>query len=676
MPRRLSLTFAAFALMTTPTLADGLGDNSSTSVRRVPKLGITVSAEVRKELEDGLADLKKQYDLISNRDNPAVRELLPDILVCHKAVHDALTYQEFFADNEVEKARELLKLGKERATAAISKKPTWPGQSGLVVRGYVSKIDGSVQPYGLVVPETVAGRPSSGKYRLDVWCHGRGEVLSEVNFLDDRRKHVGEFAPPGTIVLHPYGRYCNATKLAGEVDVLEAIEAVKRNYPIDEDRIAIRGFSMGGASCWQFAVHYPDLWFAANPGAGFSETPRFLKVFQQETLKPTWYEQTLWHLYDCTDYAENLAQCPTVAYSGELDTQKQAADVMAEALEAQGITLTHVIGPQTKHSYHPAAKVEVERRLASLAVSGRNRFPSEVRFTTYTLGYNKSNWVTIDALGEHWSKARVHAKQSAQGGIDAVTENVTALTLEFPAGFAPFPVDRPVRVSLDGNDLTAPRPLSDRSWTASFERSKGTWTVATKAAEGLSKKHGLQGPIDDAFLDSFVFVRPTGKSSKTKFQTWTEQEMPRSIEHWRRHFRGEARVKDDSQINDADLAGSNLVLWGDPESNAVLRRIADRLPIKWDAAGIKVGDRTFDAENHGLTLIYPNPLNPRRYVVLNSGFTFREYDYLNNARQVPKLPDWAVIDLRTPPDSRTPGKVVAADFFGEKWELKPERQSP
>ena len=48
-------------------------------------------------------------------------------------------------------------------------------------------------------------------------------------------------------------------------------------------------------------------------------------------------------------------------------------------------------------------------------------------------------------------------------------------------------------------------------------------------------------------------------------------------------------------------------------------------------------------------LIYPNPLNPKRYVVLNSGFTFREYDYLNNARQVPKLPDWAVIDVSEPP---------------------------
>ena len=57
-------------------------------------------------------------------------------------------------------------------------------------------------------------------------------------------------------------------------------------------------------------------------------------------------------------------------------------------------------------------------------------------------------------------------------------------------------------------------------------------------------------------------------------------------------------------------------------------------------------------------------------MVLNSGFTFRDYDYFNNARQVAKLPDWAVIDLRTPPGSRYPGKIVDADFFDEHWKLK------
>ena len=56
-------------------------------------------------------------------------------------------------------------------------------------------------------------------------------------------------------------------------------------------------------------------------------------------------------------------------------------------------------------------------------------------------------------------------------------------------------------------------------------------------------------------------------------------------------------------------------------------------------------------------------------MVLNSGFTFREYDYLSNARQVPKLPDYAVVDLNEPISPKAPGKIVDAGFFNERWEL-------
>jgi hypothetical protein len=84
---------------------------------------------------------------------------------------------------------------------------------------------------------------------------------------------------------------------------------------------------------------------------------------------------------------------------------------------------------------------------------------------------------------------------------------------------------------------------------------------------------------------------------------------------------------------------------------------------------VRVGARTYPADRYLPVLIYPNPLNPRRYVVLNSGFTFREYDYLNNARQTPKLPDYAVLDLTVPATSRAPAGIVDAGFFDERWEL-------
>ncbi|MEQ8786159.1 MAG: prolyl oligopeptidase family serine peptidase [Pirellulaceae bacterium] len=669
LPTLAASVTAIAALFASSLLADGPADNHPESVRRVPKLGIELSQQQRQEIQQGLATLERAIAPLKNRKDPRTQELLPDVQIFHKAVHDALTHQEFFSPGDVKAAVELLAEGRLRAEQLANGDAPWTNARGLVVRGYLSKIDGSVQPYGLVVPESYS-HETAGRYRVDLWFHGRGETLSEVSFLNQRRRQVGQFAPQDTIVLHPYGRYSNAFKFAGEVDVLEALDSVRRRYRVDDNRIAARGFSMGGAACWQFAVHYSDRWFAANPGAGFAETQEFLKFFQGETPEPTWYERKLWHWYDCPDWAANLHQCPTVAYSGELDRQKQAADIMQEALAREEIDLVHIIGPETKHAYHPQAREHVAQRLDALARNGRQRIPRTVHFVTYTLKYNHMNWVTIDGLGQHWERASVDGRIAGDAAVDVETSNVTDFTLAMAPGDCPFEITEPVTLHVDGETLPGPRPKSDRSWHVSLHRTSEGWQVGRREVEGLAKRHNLQGPIDDALMDSFIFVRPTGKSPNEAVAKWAESELDHAIEHWRRHFRGDARVKDDVAVTDADIASANLILWGDAESNAVLKRIADKLPIRWDAKRIVADDRTWPADHHALIAVYPNPLNPERYVVLNSSFTYREYAYLNNARQVPKLPDWAVIDVRTPPDTLWPGKVVDADFFDERWRLK------
>src|SRR5262249_18066089 len=153
-----------------------------------------------------------------------------------------------------------------------------------------------------------------------------------------------------------------------------------------------------GAACWQFATHYPSLWAAAAPGAGFSETPEFLKVFQKEEIKPTWYEERLWHLYNASDYALNLFNLPPVAYSGESDSQKQAADVMAREMKKVGLELVHIIGPNTPHTYEAGAKAEVNKRIDAIAEKGRDAWPKEFKFTTYTLRYNAGPGFEITGL--------------------------------------------------------------------------------------------------------------------------------------------------------------------------------------------------------------------------------------------------------------------------------------
>src|ERR1044071_2310228 len=387
-------------LIAMPVLADGPSDNLPDKVRRIPPPGIRIAHADRAELEAAAADLGKDVESLRVDLKGALRDLLPDVQIYHKAVDWALRYDEFYKSNEVQVARTLLQQGKERARALRGGFAPWTNATGLIARGYVSAIDGSVQPYGLVVPASYQANPGR-TFRLDFWFHGRGETLSELDFINGRQRSPGEFTPPDTFVLHLYGRYCNANRFAGETDLFEALDNVRWQYPIDEDRLVVRGFSMGGAACWDFATHYAGLWAAAAPGAGFSETADFLKVFQNESLAPAWYEQKLWHLYDSTDYAVNLFNCPTIAYSGEIDGQRQAAVMMEKALAQEGLSLVHIIGPKTGHSYEPNAKKEVAARVDAAVAAGRNAFPSRIRFTTWTVRYNRMKWLRVDGLEKH-----------------------------------------------------------------------------------------------------------------------------------------------------------------------------------------------------------------------------------------------------------------------------------
>jgi len=668
------LAAAALAALVGSALADGPADNLVDNVRPIPPKGNPVLAEDAADIKKGLAELQQLIKDIGKHD------LLPDVLIFEKAVRWALEYDEVY-DGPTAKSKgkgapagtnvkKVLAAGLDRAKALKAGNAPWATQTGGVLRGYTSKIDGSVQPYWLIVPADYDFKAAK-KHRLDFWWHGRGETLSEAQFMANSPGAGGGIIPaPGALILHPYGRYCNANKFAGEIDTFECLEHAQKHYRIDNSRLVARGFSMGGAACWQFGVHYPTLWAACAPGAGFSETPEFLKVFQNEKVEPTWYEKKLWHLYNATDYAVNIFNLPTVAYSGEIDSQKQAADVMAREMKKVGLELKHVIGPKTGHSYEKDAKVEVNKLIDAIVEKGKPAVPKEIKFTTYTLHYNRCAWLTVDALEKHWAPATVEGTQAPGGngvGVRLKTANVAALTVT-----APGPIDT-ISLNIDGTPILLPAfKKANETMTVRLRKENGKWTAPFKPAEPTepTKRHGLQGPIDDAFMSAFLNVSPTGKPLNEKVGAWAAKEMKHAADHWRKQFRGDAPTKKDTDITDADITHNNLVLWGCPQSNAVLAKIAEKLPIKWTAKGVQVGDTTYEAGTHVPVLIFPNPLNPSKYVVLNSGFTFREYDQLNNARQVPKLPDYAVLDVTTPANSRYPGKVVRAGFFGEKWELQ------
>jgi hypothetical protein len=293
---------------------------------------------------------------------------------------------------------------------------------------------------------------------------------------------------------------------------------------------------MGGASAWQYALHFPDRWAAVSAGAGFTETEAFLRNELRRQPQNA-VQRRLWHLYDSTDYAINAFNVPIVAYSGGIDAQKQAADAMAEAMAKEGLTLEHIIGPNTGHAYEPVARQQIQDRLDAAAARGRTRAPTEIRFTTWTLKYNKAFWIAVDALGEHWERARVNAKVEGDG-VTIATTNVEALRIEFDAGLAPFAVGAKPALRIDGAVLTLPPVARDKSMAASLIKVSGNWRLGQPDG-GLRKRHGLQGPIDDAFMDTFVFVRPTGRAFSDALTAWERSQVDYAINEWAYFFRGE-----------------------------------------------------------------------------------------------------------------------------------------
>ena len=208
-----------------------------------------------------------------------------------------------------------------------------------------------------------------------------------------------------------------------------------------------------------------------------------------------------------------------------------------------------------------------------------------------------------------------------------------------------------------------------------FELDGTTWKQSSQIlADGLHKVPGLQGPIDDAFMGPFLIVLPSKPCADPVVDRWVQGESTHQRERWAALMRGDARVKKDSEVTAEDIASYHLVLWGDAAANSLTAKVLGKLPITWDATGVTIGSgngtKRHDGTQHVPALIHPNPLNPLKYVVLNSGLTFREAHDKTNSQQNPKLPDWAVIDISQAPSDSAPGKIAAAGFFDERWQVK------
>jgi pimeloyl-ACP methyl ester carboxylesterase len=626
---------------------------------------------------EALATLLQQVRILPAPADQHPDDVYADIAVFEKAARWIVRFDEWTTKSSADQTLAALAIGRDRAAERLAGKPSSVGRTpGGWGRGYVSRVDGSIQPYALIVPEKAPDPDGDGRYRLDVILHGRDESITEVKHLMTHQGKPPEADQTG-LLLHVYGRGNNAFRWAGETDVFEAIDAVRRSYPVDDRRIVLRGFSMGGAGAWHLGLHHPAKWVAVEAGAGFNDTKGFLNI----SLNPL--EERTRVIYDAVEYARNASIVPVACYGGELDKQLQASTNIVEALRTQGfpievdglitrspgIDFIRVIGAQTGHKVDDASAALLKSFRDEHAAAGLPLDPRPAQFTTFTTRYGQAPWFSVERLLKHYDRASVTIRPDSEGELVTVDqiENVALLA-----------VDRRAGDSIRIGEQTLPLRQAAGGYLPRvyYRLVEGHWEVADydlsrqiqENARG-QKAPGVQGPIDDAFMGPFLCVRGTGTPWNPDAAAWADKRLETFRSTWAKHMRGELPLVTDAELTPELVAERHLILFGDPGSNSALAELVPALPIGWSKREIQVGDATFDAATHLPALILANPRNPRRYVVVNSGYSFTADDLAgNNARPYPRYGDYAVFRISDPVGSAP----VTAGLFNESWRLGPD----
>lgn len=615
-----------------------------------------LSAEQEEQIEQRLTEVTAKFEAVRKSERAADAEIFL------KAVRYALEFDEWYdkkPEDGVKKAMKLLGEAEQRIEALKRNETPWMDGAGWKVLGFYSQIDGSAQPYAVEVPEGLKWGRAAKPVPMWIWLHGRGDTATDLPFIASKLGSTkpGQFQPKGTIVIHPFGRYCNGWKSAGETDVFEARDDAVARFNGDKNRIALAGFSMGGAGAWHMGAHFADQWACVHAGAGFVDVKRYQKLTPEKM--PPVYEQTLWGVYDVPSYARNFFNVPLVVYSGEQDSQRDAAAYMEEVLAGEGLKMTHHIGPGMGHKYHPEVIKTVQAEIEAAVAKGREAMPKKVVLQTRTLGYSKLFWVRLLSQEQAWQDTRIEAELGEKGMLRVVTKNARAFEVE--------PSFEVSGVVVDGAAF-GPKERA-------FVKGDDDKWKAEKLDLAGRKNVGQSGPIEEPLKRSFLVVLPEGDSASPAVTAWVNTESAHFLKRWRGLMRGDVRVKKAAAVTSEDMVKHTLVLWGDAKSNPLVAKVlaagsTQKLPLIWNEKELKLGGVQVDGATHVPVMVRPNPLDPRGTIILNSGLTFREAHDKTNSLQNPKLPDWAVLDISVPPDTEKAGRVVEAGFFDEDWTME------
>ena len=602
-----------------------------------------------------LRDLQKRLTNAELQLGPRRRYTEPDVALAQLKLEKAQLYARSEGDPDAAAANVVAELKAcDLAVTRLEKHKRRPvGVRGLTEHAYISSIDDSAQPYYVYVPNQHDG---IRHLPVIVYLHGYSPDLDKLNWdmipqslLDYCDKH-------GYYLVAPFARSNTDFQSVGEVDVIHVFQLLALQYPIDADRVFLFGYSMGGMGAFTVGGHYPDVW--AGIIALSSRADYYLwQELDREKVEP--YKR---HLIDAefgAEMAGNFRNLPILMYHGGEDTlvKPEQPRRLAATLKKMGadVTLRELEG---EDHWILSRVLRDDAVFKWMAKRKRNARPPEVDFTTRTIKYRRAYWVTVLELARWGEPVKVHAKFNADKTVlDVTTRNVASLRLDLSKELVGEEPNLVVKVNGKARKIDAPGP-------ATFD------IEPAKRAGKLRKTPRLCGPVKEAYNRRFTIVVGTGEGKQADVARF-KGELQRAAIEWLLFTKSmplvtlDARVVDDDIRRSKLIRQSNLILYGTPSDNSVLRKIAGKLPVKITGDGFEFQGKKYSGEDHGLVMVYPNPLNPARLVVVRSGLPHG--GGLSPNHKFDLLPDFVI--FRKGVDYDKTNQAVVAGFFDENWQV-------
>jgi len=200
----------------------------------------------------------------------------------------------------------------------------------------------------------------------------------------------------------------------------------------------------------------------------------------------------------------------------------------------------------------------------------------------------------------------------------------------------------------------------------------GEQNPSVNAAAPLGKNSKLAGPISDIFNTPFAII--TGTAATDAAMNDLCRRKSEALVAFCKQTHGQAPpVFRDSTVTDEDAAGYSLILLGGPDANLIARKMAGRIPLEISAGMIKIANRSFPVSDARVQMIYPNPLNGQRYVLIIAatspeGMFFWTPDQLRSFQF-----DFTIMDGHVPNGSQQISAVdtgVAVGRFDQQWQVQ------